>query len=152
MVSITAYMMLAFYSVAYAVRHGIPEMISAMYYGAQGARWATPLLLVLLGFAMLPASMGKGVDGLAFLACAGVVFVGAAPEYLKEGSRAVHKGGAMVAGACATLWALTSWPWAVVVALALWAAAMAIDTERRGHWLFWTEWAALTAAMVGVLH
>ena len=140
------------YSVFYNLRHGIPTMISEMYYGAERTtRYVCPMLLVLLSFAMCGASMDKGVDCIAFVMCAGLMFVGVAPAYLQEGARAVHKCGACVAGAAAVVWALTAWPWAVVVGVAFTAAALAVDGKRKDRWLYWCEWGGIVCAVSALI-
>lgn len=125
----------------YAVMKGRPTMVSEIYYG-MGRDWLMPFLLVAMAFAFMPAMLDAGdFDAAAFLACAGLAFVGTAPAYLEEGDRAVHKAGAIVSALASVMWGLVTMP--AVVAVYGVAAAVASVTDRR-CWLFWCEVCAIS--------
>ena len=126
----------------YSRNMGRPTMISEIYYG-MGRSWLMPVTLVALALAFLPGMLDLGgQQWLAFLTCMGLAFVGAAPAYLSQGERSVHKGAAILAAVAGTLWCMTMEP--CVVAVAALMAIIATLTDRR-CWLFWCEVCALSS-------
>mgnify|MGYP006983525675 CR=1 FL=1 len=131
----------------YSRNMGRPTMISEIYYGT-GRSLLLPCLLVALALSFLPTMLDLGgQQWLAFLTCMGLAFVGAAPTYLSEGERPVHKGGAIVSALAGTLWCMTMEP--CVVAVAALIAIIASLTDRR-CWLFWCEVCALSSVAATV--
>ena len=100
----------------YSRNMGRPTMISEIYYGT-GRSLLMPCLLVALALSFLPTMLDLGgQQWLAFLTCMGLAFVGAAPAYLSQGERSVHKGAAILAAVAGTLWCMTKEPCVVAVA------------------------------------
>ena len=132
----------------YSRNMGRPTMISEIYYGT----WRSllmPCLLVALALSFLPLMLDLGgQQWLAFLTCMGLAFVGAAPAYLSQGERSVHKGAAILAAVAGTLWCMTMEP--CVVAVAALMAIIATLTDRR-CWLFWCEVCAMSSVAVTVV-
>lgn len=132
----------------YSRNMGRPTMISEMYYGT-GRSWLMPVTLVALALSFLPVMLDLGgQQWLAFLTCMGLAFVGAAPAYLRDGERSVHKGAAIMSALAGTLWCLTMEP--CVVAVAALIAAIASLADRR-CWLFWCEVCALSSVAATVV-
>ena len=132
----------------YSRNMGRPTMISEIYYG-MGRSLLMPCLLVALALSFLPVMLDLGgQQWLAFLTCMGLAFVGAAPAYLSQGERSVHKGAAILAAVAGTLWCLTMEP--CVVAVAAIMAIIATLTDRR-CWLFWCEVCAMSSVAVTVV-
>lgn len=132
----------------YSRNIGRPTMISEIYYG-MGRSWMMPVTLVTLALAFLPSMLDLGgQQWLAFLTCMGLAFVGAAPAYLSQGERSVHKGAAILAAVAGTLWCMTMEP--CVVAVAALMAIIATLTDRR-CWLFWCEVCTMTAVLATVV-
>lgn len=132
----------------YSRNMGRPTMISEMYYG-MGRSCMMPCVLVALALSFLPLMLDiGGQQWLAFLSCMGLAFVGAAPAYLSEGERSVHKGAAILAAVAGTLWCMTMEP--CVVAVAAIMAIIATLTDRR-CWLFWCEICTMTAVLATVV-
>ena len=132
----------------YSRNMGRPTMISEIYYG-MGRSLLLPCLLVALALSFLPTMLDLGgQQWLAFLTCMGLAFVGAAPAYLSQGERSVHKGAAILAAIAGTLWCLTMEP--CVVAVAALIAAIASLTDRR-CWLFWCEVCAMSSVAATVV-
>lgn len=132
----------------YSRNMGRPTMISEIYYGT-GRSWLMPVTLVALALAFLPSMLDLGgQQWLAFLTCMGLAFVGAAPAYLSQGERSVHKGAAILAAFAGTLWCMTMEP--CVVAVAALMAIIATLTDRR-CWLFWCEICTMTAVLATVV-
>lgn len=132
----------------YSRNMGRPTMISEIYYG-MGRSLLMPCLLVALAMSFLPLMLDLGgQQWLAFLTCMGLAFVGAAPAYLSQGERSVHKGAAILAAVAGTLWCMTMEP--CVVAVAAIMAVIATLTDRR-CWLFWCEVCAMSSVAVTVV-
>lgn len=132
----------------YSRNMGRPTMISEIYYG-MGRSLLLPCLLVALALSFLPVMLDLGgQQWLAFLTCMGLAFVGAAPAYLSQGDRSVHKGAAILSAVAGTLWCMTMEP--CVVAVAALMAIIATLTERR-CWLFWCEVCAMSSVAVTVV-
>ena len=132
----------------YSRNIGRPTMISEIYYGT-GRSLLLPCLLVALALSFLPTMLDLGgQQWLAFLTCMGLAFVGAAPAYLSEGERSVHKGAAILAAVAGTLWCMTMEP--CVVAVAALMAIIATLTDRR-CWLFWCEVCAMSSVAATVV-
>lgn len=136
-------------SVAFYSRNmGRPTMISEIYYGT-GRSLLMPCLLVALALSFLPVMLDiGGQQWLAFLTCMGLAFVGAAPAYLSQCERSVHKGAAILAAIAGTLWCMTMEP--CVVAVAALMAIIATLTDRR-CWLFWCEVCAMSSVAATVV-
>lgn len=132
----------------YSRNLGRPTMISEIYYGT-GHSLLMPCLLVALALSFLPTMLDLGgQQWLAFLTCMGLAFVGAAPAYLSQGERSVHKGAAIMSALAGTLWCLTMEP--CVVAVAAIMAIIATLTDRR-CWLFWCEVCAMSSVAATVV-
>lgn len=132
----------------YSRNMGRPTMISEIYYGT-GHSLLMPCVLVALALSFLPVMIDLGgQQWLAFLTCMGLAFVGAAPAYLSQGERSVHKGAAILAAVAGTLWCMTMEP--CVVAVAALMAIIATLTDRR-CWLFWCEVCAMSSVAATVV-
>ena len=132
----------------YSRNMGRPTMISEIYYGT-GRSWLMPVTLVALALSFMPVMLDLGgQQWLAFLTCMGLAFVGAAPAYLSQGERSVHKGAAILAAVAGTLWCMTMEPCVVSVAAIM--AIIATLTDRR-CWLFWCEVCAMSSVAATVV-
>lgn len=123
----------------------VPTMLSEVYYLAD-KDWLFPILMAALGASFLPLMLSKGgLECMAFLSCVGIIFVGAAPAYLDEGERTVHKCGAITAAIASVVWAcsINALP---TVLFAVLAAALCIC--KRRYWLFIVECCAILNIVV----
>lgn len=118
-------------------KHGVPDMVSSIYYLLGKRGWVFQTVMVLFGALMMVCLLdsGRGVQCLAFFACTGLMFVGAAPRFLDEGERKIHKTGAIVSAVASIGWCLTV-DWRIVVALLGWYGVYWVcrDEESR-PWL-----------------
>lgn len=170
--SIISFLLLGGFLLFAAMRFGIPDMVSDVYYQLQGCtgsevigdkrkrnyEWVFTLVMSVSAILMLISMLdcGRGVQCLAFLGCAGLMFVGAAPNYVDKDTFPIHKGGAIVAaigcvGWCVSVNILLTTILAVIVLFSLcffnrivqWEQYLA---ERDGHELnlhlhpwYWVE-------------
>ena len=110
--SVISFLLLVGFLLLAAMRFGIPAMVSDVYYQLQNCTGSEVignktkhnygLLFTFIMFFTAVTMMvcmldtGKGIQCLAFIGCAGLLFVGAAPNYLDADAYPIHKGG----GAC----------------------------------------------------
>jgi hypothetical protein len=95
-----------------------PDMVSSIYYLLGKRGWVFQLVMMLFGILMMVCLLdsGLGEQCLAFFACVGLIFVGAAPRFLKESERKIHKTAAITSAMASVAWCLTV-NWRIVVAL-----------------------------------
>ncbi len=128
--AIIALFLLASYLTATRLRLGKADMISDTFYQLEAKRkglgFLFSLTMTATALLMLPAmlGMGKGVQCFAFLGCGGLMFVGAAPNYLSQDEYPIHKGGAIVAAIGCVGWCLTVCWWPTVAIGSLYALYM----------------------------
>lgn len=148
-----SFLLLGGYLLLMALRFGIPNMVSDTYYQLQGCTgseiapfkqprnmgWLFSLIMVAVAFLMLICllDMGRGIQFLAFLGCAGLCFVGFAPNYCDRDAYSVHKSAAIVAAAGCVGWCLSVCWWITfVIALIYTIYLVAIDFFKvaNGIW------------------
>ena len=88
---------------------GVPEMVSSIYYLLGKSGWVFQVVVMSVGMLMLMCLLDceKGVQCLAFLACGGLMFVGAAPRFMNE-DRGVHKAAATICAMAGIGWCLSA--------------------------------------------
>ena len=118
--SIISFLLLAGFLLLAAMRFGVPSMVSDVYYQLQGCTgsevigdkrkrncdWVFTLVMFASALFMLIPLLdcGKGIQFLAFLGCAGLMFVGFAPHYLDSNEHAIHKAAAITAAVGCVGW------------------------------------------------
>lgn len=121
--SVISFLLLAGFLLLAAMRFGVPAMVSDVYYQLQDCTgsevigdkrkrnygWVFTAVMVTCAVLMMVCMLdtGKGVQLLAFLGCGGLMFVGAAPNYLDADAYPIHKIGALVAAAGCVGWCLS---------------------------------------------
>lgn len=126
--ALMAFVMLAVYLVVTARRFGLPEMISDTYYQLGRYGWMFSAVMVTVATSMMVAILdaNMGVQCLAFIGCAGLAFVGVAPNYCDKDTYPVHKGGAMVAALGCVGWSMSvSW-WPTLLTVATYAVYVVV--------------------------
>ena len=136
------------------VYFGIPASISDTYYKLEkrkkGAGWLFTAMCWAVAGTLLPAWLDMTLDAYqfsAFLACAGLLFVGAAPQFKLSLTGPVHYGSAAVCCASAVLWCILSGYWFIALSVFLVYVWIAL---RYGKPMFWIELAALTSTYICV--
>lgn len=121
-------------------KYGVPDMVSSIYYLLGKRGWVFQAVMMQFGMLMMVCLLdsGLGVQCLAFLSCAGLMFVGAAPRFLDSGQRKVHKTGATVCALASVGWCLTV-DWKIVVALLGWYAVFWACRSEDDHPWFMAE-------------
>lgn len=123
---------------------GIPEMVSSIYYLLGKSGWVFQVVMVAVGMLMLMCLLDceKGVQCLAFLACGGLMFVGAAPRFMNE-DRGVHKAAATICAMAGISWCLSANFVMTIAAIVAYVIGIAYIKGLRKYALFIAEAAAI---------
>lgn len=161
---IISLLIIAAYTAAVCIKQkGVPYSISATFYKLQHPYWFMAAMWATAGLLMPIAleTSKPGTEFLAFLACAGMIFVGAAPNFREELEGKVHMSGAVVCVVASQLWVAFNFWW---VLLPAWGAYLtytiiSVSRQKQGVFLyrflqtkpmFWVEIAALSATYIAI--
>ena len=113
LLSVISFLLLGGFLVLAAMMFGVPAMVSDVYYQLQDCTgsevignklkrnygWVFTAIMVASSLLMLVSLLdsGKGIQFLAFLGCAGLMFVGFVPRYLDSSEHIIHKTAAITA-------------------------------------------------------
>mgnify|MGYP000538338282 FL=1 len=124
--------------------YGVPEMVSSIYYLLGKSGWVFQVVMMSVGMLMLMCLLdcGKGVQCLAFLACGGLMFVGAAPRFMNE-DRGVHKAAATICAMAGVGWCLSANFIMTIAAIVAYVIGIAYIKGLRKYALFIAEVAAI---------
>lgn len=135
---------------------GVPASISDTYYKLErrkkGLGWLFTAMCWSVGGLLLPALLEitpESYQFTAFLACAGLLFVGAAPQFKLSLTGVVHYGSAAICVVFSQIWVgLTVW-W---VLLPVWITIIAWLKPicKRRKFMFWAEIAAIGATYLAI--
>lgn len=151
-----SFLLLGGYLLLMALRFGIPNMVSDTYYQLQPTTgseiapfrkprnmgWIFSLIMVAVAFLMLICLLdtGRGIQFLAFLGCAGLCFVGCAPNYSDHDAYSVHKAAAIIAAVGSVGWSVSvSIIPTLVILTAYFAYAYHSRRDKASHPWYWTE-------------
>ena len=154
-------LLLGGYLLLMALRFGIPNMVSDTYYqlhpttGSEIAPfrkprnmgWIFSLIMVAVAFLMLISLLdtGMGIQFLAFLGCAGLCFVGFAPNYCDHDAYSVHKTAAIIAAVGSIGWCMSVsiFPTIVILTAYLSYVYQSRRAKTRHPW-YWAEVSGFT--------
>lgn len=157
-------LVIATYTVAVCMKQkGIPYSISATFYKLNHPGWFMASMWLTAGW-LMPAVLEvskTGTEWMAFLACSGMLFVGAAPNFKDHFEGKVHTAGAVFCVAGSQLWVTFNCPWALLVWV-VWLVYTVVYMSRhissslisdfiRTRPMFWVEIAALMSTYLSVL-
>lgn len=113
LLSVISFLLLGGFLFLAAMRFGVPAMVSDVYYQLQNCAdsevigdkrkqnygWVFTAVMVTCAILMLIPMLdsGNGIQCLAFLGCAGLIFVGFVPRYLDSAEHIIHKTAAITA-------------------------------------------------------
>lgn len=125
-------------------KYGVPKMVSSIYYLLGKSGWVFQVVMMSVGMLMLMCLLdcGKGVQCLAFLACGGLMFVGAAPRFMNE-DRGVHKAAATICAMAGIGWCLSANFVMTIAAIVAYVIGIAYIKGLRKYALFIAEVAAI---------
>ena len=125
-------------------KYGVPEMVSSIYYLLGKSGWVFQVVMMSVGMLMLMCLLDceKGVQCLAFLACGGLMFVGAAPRFMNE-DRGVHKAAATICAMAGIGWCLSANFIMTIAAIVAYVIGIVYIKGLRKYALFIAEAAAI---------
>lgn len=125
-------------------KYGVPEMVSSIYYLLGKSGWVFQVVMMSVGMLMLMCLLDceKGVQCLAFLSCAGLMFVGAAPRFMNE-DRGVHKAAATICAMAGIGWCLSANFVMTIAAIVAYVIGIAYIKGLRKYALLVAEVAAI---------
>ena len=125
-------------------KYGVPEMVSSIYYLLGKSGWVFQVVMMSVGMLMLICLLDceKGVQCLAFLACGGLMFVGAAPRFMNE-DRGVHKAAAVISAMAGIGWCLSANFIMTIAAIVAYVIGIAYIKGLRKYALLVAEVAAI---------
>lgn len=125
-------------------KYGVPEMVSSIYYLLGKSGWVFQVVMMFVGMLMLMCLLDyeKGVQCLAFLACGGLMFVGAAPRFMNE-DRGVHKAAATICAMAGIGWCLSANFIMTIAAIVAYVIGIICVKKLRKYALFVAEAAAI---------
>lgn len=142
---------LALLAVSVSEAGGAPVSLSSTYYNLREDGWVFQVLLAATAASLLPVwvqSSSDGLEWLAFLSCASLLFVAAAPAFRLELEGKIHYTSAAVCCVCAVWWQAAEGLWDIT----LWWAAMALMLSLgwKDKWCWWLECAVIGSAYMNL--
>lgn len=148
-----AFITLLCYLLVLGIKYGIPNMVSDTFYQLQNDKkcgWIFSVVMTFVSFLTLVSIMefGYGIQFLAFLGCAGLAFVGAAPNYCDTSEYKVHKIGATIAAIGCVGWSLSICWWITFIIAFLYGTyviatdfikAFKLKPNAKFHPWYWAE-------------
>ena len=159
LLSIISFLLLGGFLFLSAMKFGVPTMVSDVYYQLQdytGSEvidnklkrnygWVFTAIMVASSILMLIPMLdcGMGIQCLAFLGCAGLMFVGFVPRYLDNAEHIIHKTAAITAaigciGWCASVNLIPT----ILLAIALLIIYFPPAKKPKAVGYYWAEIAA----------
>lgn len=125
------------------IKFGIPKSISETYYLLGKMGWLFQVTLFSVAFLVVPTLIDRSSENtrfLAFLACAGLAFVGAAPLFKRELDGKVHYTSACICCGGLVLWQVFNASWVVPMAC---LALVGIPMIKDNKYMWWLEIATI---------
>jgi hypothetical protein len=162
--TIISVLLIASYTAAVCAKgKGIPYSISATFYSLEH-KWWFGITMVLTAGLLMPAILEvtpESYQFTAFLACAGMIATGVAPNFREGIDRKVHTVGAVLCLLFSQVWVGMTCPWMLL----LWIGYLVYTVwEMKKHWngnfipaflltkpMFWVEITALVATYVTLI-
>ena len=159
LLSIISFLLLGGFLVLAAMRFGIPTMVSDVYYQLQdytGSEvidnklkrnygWVFTAIMVASSILMLIPMLdcGIGIQCLAFLGCAGLMFVGFVPRYLDSAEHIIHKSAAITSAIGCVGWcASVNFIPTILLAIAVLIIYFPLAKKPKAVGYYWAEIAA----------
>lgn len=147
-----ASMVIIFGYLAFVVaKFGIPKSISDTYYLLGKMGWLFQVTLFSVAFLVVPTLIDKSSENtqfLAFLACAGLAFVAAAPLFKMELEGRVHYVSAAICCVGLVLWQVFNACWITPLLCFL---AVLIPMVKDKKYMWWLEIATIVSTYVSLI-
>ena len=134
-------------------RYGIPNSISDTYYllGGKPKGLVFQGVLTITAFLMIPVLVSRSSEStefLAFLACAGLLFVAAAPLFRDSSERIIHIVSAFICCGCLILWQIFNSSW-IIPLLCVGMVVYPATKDKKYTW--WLEIATMMSIYVSLI-
>ena len=130
---------------------GIPRSLSDTFYLLGDRGWLFQVVLGLFGVLLMPIWIdlsSANTEFLAFLACAGLLFVAAAPCFKIDIEGKVHYTSAVICCIAAFAWQMMEMCWLLPIgSLAL---ALGATMITKGKLFWWVEMAILVSSVISI--
>jgi hypothetical protein len=133
------------------VTGGVPESLSATYYGLKEDGWLFQALCIGMAFGLLPMwieACGGKFEYLPFFACGGLGFVGVAPSFKLKLEGMIHYSAAVVCCVCAILWMMLSGNYPAVL---WWSFIGWMLYLKFGQWCWWLEISVICGILTSLI-
>lgn len=127
------------------IKFGIPKSISETYYLLGKHGWLFQVTLFSVAFLVVPTLIDRSSENtrfLAFLACAGLAFVAAAPLFKMDLEGKVHFTSAYICCGSLALWQVFNTSWLVPMAC---LALVGIPMIKDNKYMWWLEIATIVS-------
>lgn len=162
--TIISSLIIASYTAAVCIKvKDIPYSISATFYALEH-KWLFCATMIITAGLLMPAILQKTPDiyqFTAFLACVGMIIVGAAPHFKEGLEKKIHTVGAVLCLLFSQVWVLLTCPWLLLVWLGYLVYTIVMMIKKwNGNFIssfiltkpmFWVEITALVTTYVTVL-
>lgn len=132
-------------------RFGIPNSISETYYLLGKMGWLFQMTVLLVAFMVIPTLIDRSsinTQFLAFLACAGLAFVAAAPLFKEKFEGKIHYVGAGVCCGGLVLWQVFNAYWLVPIVCFL---IILYPILKGRKYMWWLEIATIVSAYINLI-
>lgn len=132
-------------------KFGIPQSISDTYYLLGKKGWLFQLALASTAFCVVPSLIDASTEYtkfLAFLACAGLAFVSAAPLFKMELEGKVHFTCAYICCGSLVLWQIFNTSWIIPLSC---FALVAYPMLKDRKYMWWLEIATIVSAYTSLI-
>lgn len=151
---ITSLLLVIGFSIFACIRIGyIPDCLSRTYYLLPSHGWLFQIAMIAGGMALLPAWLEVSPTAwqfLVFLSCAGIMFVGAAPMFLRSPQTFIHYGATIIAALSAILWCIFAVKHGWIPLAILLTVAAILTLKKAKQALFFFEMAAFIAVYTAI--
>ena len=130
---------------------GIPRSLSDTYYLLGKRGWMFQCVLGLFGGLLMPIWLdvsSENTQFLAFFACAGLLFVAAAPCFKIDIEGKVHYISAVVCCVAAFIWQIVEMCWLLPIGSLALALGATVITKGKLFW--WIEMAILVSSVISI--
>ena len=152
----------AIYNILMLCFFGIPESLSMTFYLLKNkkpwTRFFFPIMMISLSLLLLPSwleiSTGHNLQFLTFLAAAGIMFTGVAPEFQRSDlENIVHTGSAIVSASVALIWVVCCTnAWNIVCLWFLFFSLIAFITKTIiNSYTYWLEQITVVSTFNAIL-
>lgn len=148
---IVSIVILSYYLAFVIAKFGIPKSISETYYLLGKHGWLFQVTLFSVAFLVVPTLIDRSSENtrfLAFLACAGLAFVAAAPLFKMELEGKVHYVSAAICCVGLVLWQVFNACWIIPLLCFL---TVLIPMVKDKKYMWWLEIAAIVSAYVSLI-